>query len=79
MSQHSGRRGTKARKGFDEVDNVVEKMPKSMERRNVRPLTESNSRCICERPMTPLLCTSCKKTYFGRIGRTCTEHPNVIN
>lgn len=78
MPQKSWRRGNKARKGFDEVDNVVEKSWEFMERQNVRPLTELNSRCICERSMTPLLCTSCKKTYYGRIGRTCTEHPNVI-
>lgn len=63
----------------DVVDNVPKKLPKFMERRMVRPLADSNhSHCICERPMSRLLCTNCKKIYFGRISRTCTEHPNVI-
>lgn len=63
----------------DMVDNATNKLPKFMERRMGRPLADNNrSHCICERPMSRLLCTNCKKIYFGRISRTCTEHPNVI-
>lgn len=68
----------------DVVDKGSAKMPKFVENQMARPrpLSELNgnrSRCICERPLTPLLCTHCMKPYFGRIGRTCTEHPNVSN
>lgn len=62
----------------DVVDNVPKRMPKFMEKRVIRPLKDSNhNHCICERPMSRLLCTNCKETYLGRISRTCTMHPNV--
>lgn len=80
MSNYLQRRGNELHEDIDVVDKVPEKWSKFMKRRMVQPLAESNqnnSHCICERPMTPLLCTNCKRTYFGRISRACVDHPNV--
>lgn len=38
---------------------------------------EENKDCICNRKMCQLLCSQCKRKYYGRIRQSCPVHPNV--
>ena len=37
----------------------------------------SNSKCICNRPMQLVMCQLCGMTFRGRVKKSCPTHPSV--